>query len=175
MKKIVLILILMLQFVPRALSVTPNPLQNYPTATVPAGDDWIYLSGATNSVRKLSPLYYEPALGNPGSSGYILASTSGGTRSWVAPGEPVLGNPSVSGYVLASTTGGTRSWVPLSFGSIAAYSLYSNNSSSIATPTTRCTTRSDQPHSAGRPMARRSPRRLRSGRQTLGEIPITAP
>jgi len=29
---------------------------------------------------------YEAALGNPGTNGYVLSSTTGGTRSWVAPG-----------------------------------------------------------------------------------------
>jgi hypothetical protein len=28
----------------------------------------------------------EPALGNPGTSGYVLSSTTGGVRSWIAPG-----------------------------------------------------------------------------------------
>jgi hypothetical protein len=28
----------------------------------------------------------EPALGNPGTTGYVLSSTTGGVRSWVAPG-----------------------------------------------------------------------------------------
>lgn len=30
--------------------------------------------------------------------------------------EPVLGNPAVSGYVLSSTTGGIRSWIPMTGG-----------------------------------------------------------
>lgn len=29
---------------------------------------------------------YEPALGNPSTNGYVLSSTTGGTRSWIAPG-----------------------------------------------------------------------------------------
>ena len=49
-------------------------------------------------------------MGNPGTNGYLLSSTTTGTRSWAAPGEPVLGNPSTDGYVLSSTTTGTRSW-----------------------------------------------------------------
>ncbi len=35
-----------------------NPLQGYPTATTPAADDWLYLQGATNDVRKLAPAYF---------------------------------------------------------------------------------------------------------------------
>lgn len=38
-----------------------NPLQSQPTVTTPAGDDWLYIGGATNDVRKLSPSYYESA------------------------------------------------------------------------------------------------------------------
>lgn len=38
-----------------------NTLQSKPTVTTPAGDDWLYVQGATNNVRKLSPLYYLPA------------------------------------------------------------------------------------------------------------------
>jgi hypothetical protein len=38
-----------------------NTLQSYPTATVPAGNDWLYLSGDTFSVRKLAPSYFTSA------------------------------------------------------------------------------------------------------------------
>jgi len=39
----------------------------------------------------------EPALGNPASNGYVLSSTTGGTRSWVAQTTaPVGANPSAS-------------------------------------------------------------------------------
>jgi hypothetical protein len=46
---------------PAAFAQTPHPLQSKPTVTTPAGDDWIYVQGATNDVRKLSPTYYLPA------------------------------------------------------------------------------------------------------------------
>lgn len=35
-----------------------NRLKDKPTASVPAGDDWLYLDGGTNGVRKLSPTYF---------------------------------------------------------------------------------------------------------------------
>ena len=35
------------------------------------------------------------------------------TKRDVGSKEPNLGNPSTSGYVLSSTTGGTRSWIQL--------------------------------------------------------------
>lgn len=58
---------------------------------------------------------FENALGNPATNGYLLSSTTGGTRSWIAPPstsyEPPLGNPSVNGYILSSTTAGVRSWI----------------------------------------------------------------
>ncbi len=37
----------------------PNPLQGYPTADFPGTDDWLYLQGTTNDLRKLSPFYYQ--------------------------------------------------------------------------------------------------------------------
>lgn len=39
----------------------PNPLQGYPTAASPAGDDWLYLQGDTLSIRKLSPTFFPTA------------------------------------------------------------------------------------------------------------------
>lgn len=62
---------------------------------------------------------FENALGNPAANGYLLSSTTDGTRSWIAPtsGSPSgsyeapLGNPSTNGYILSSTTAGVRSWI----------------------------------------------------------------
>lgn len=48
---------------------------------------------------------FELALGNPGTSGYVLSSTSGGVRSWVAPGSG--GVTSVSGTAPVVSSGGT--------------------------------------------------------------------
>jgi hypothetical protein len=36
----------------------------------------------------------EPALGNPGTNGYVLSSTTAGTRSWIAPGSTLVGTAS---------------------------------------------------------------------------------
>lgn len=47
-------------------------------------------------------------------SGYYMPSTTDQTN-WNGK-EPVLGNPSVTGYVLSSTTSGTRSWIAMSGG-----------------------------------------------------------
>lgn len=41
--------------------------------------------------------------------------------------EPVLGNPATNGYVLSSTTGGTRSWVPNGGAFSGAYAYRSTN------------------------------------------------
>jgi hypothetical protein len=60
MKKLIVSLFLFAAaVVPAARAV--NTVQSKPTASVPAGDDWIYIQGATNDVRKLSPTYYLPA------------------------------------------------------------------------------------------------------------------
>ena len=63
MKKLALLLLPLLALLPPARAA--NPLQGYPTATVPNSDDWIYIAGNTYSVRKLSPLYYIPATTAP--------------------------------------------------------------------------------------------------------------
>lgn len=42
------------------------------------GDTWISSASTWNAK--------EPGLGNPGTNGFLLSSTTGGTRSWVAPG-----------------------------------------------------------------------------------------
>ncbi len=49
-----------------------NPLQGYPTATAPGTDDWLYLQGTTNDVRKLSPAFYPKAA----SGAYIIVPTT---------------------------------------------------------------------------------------------------
>ena len=46
---------------------------------------------------------YEPALGDPAQSGYLLSSTTAGARSWVA--APVAGVASVNGHTGAVTLG----------------------------------------------------------------------
>lgn len=40
----------------------------------------------------------EPALGNPGSNGQVLSSTTGGTRSWVDPGAADISDLAASGF-----------------------------------------------------------------------------
>jgi hypothetical protein len=55
-------------------------IQSGITATFASGST-VNFTGAT--VTGLSA--YEPALGNPSTSGYVLSSTTGGTRSWIAP------------------------------------------------------------------------------------------
>ena len=50
---------------------------------------------------------YEPTLGNPGTSGYVLSSTTAGTRSWVAPTAytlPLAGSAVRGGIQINGTT-----------------------------------------------------------------------
>lgn len=47
---------------------------------------------------------YEPSLGNPGVDGYILSSSSGGLRSWIAPGG-IGGSMTYPGVGIALSTG----------------------------------------------------------------------
>lgn len=49
---------------------------------------------------------FEPALGNPSSSGYVLSSTSSGTRSWVAPNVGTVTSVTVAGTANQITASG---------------------------------------------------------------------
>ena len=58
---------------------TISGLTGYPSSFPPiTSGDW------TGTWQTHAPAYFEPALGNPGVGGYVLSSTTGGTRSWVA-------------------------------------------------------------------------------------------
>jgi hypothetical protein len=50
----------------------------------PSGAGIAVYNGSGGWGTSLSPSAFEPALGNPGVSGYVLSSTTGGVRSWVA-------------------------------------------------------------------------------------------
>lgn len=53
----------------------------------------------------ISTTYFEPALGNPGVTGYILSSTTGGVRSWVAQSGGISGlNTNGAVYAASATT-----------------------------------------------------------------------
>lgn len=77
---------------------------------------------------------YEAALGNPGSNGYILSSTTGGVRSWVAPGSSVI--PAQESQT-ASSTAVTFTVVTVP-GTYGTYIIYRNGSRQR--PTTDYTT-----------------------------------
>jgi hypothetical protein len=63
-------------------------LSGYPSAFAPVNSgNW------AGTWQSNSPSAFEPALGNPGSSGYVLSSTTGGVRSWVAQSS---GSPTCS-------------------------------------------------------------------------------
>jgi hypothetical protein len=57
----------------------------------------------------------EPALGSPGTSGYLLASTQAGARSWVAP----YSHPTGDGNLHVPATGTTSSGMVLTAGATA--------------------------------------------------------
>jgi hypothetical protein len=45
-----------------------------------------YLAGNTGAIPSWANISaFEPALGNPGTTGWVLSSTDGGVRSWIAP------------------------------------------------------------------------------------------
>lgn len=56
--------------------------ENYKLST--SGGIYAFVSGGYSAIGHTHSGTYEPILGNPGTSGYVLSSTTGGTRSWVA-------------------------------------------------------------------------------------------
>lgn len=51
------------------------------------------------------------ALGHVKNGGNVVIDGAGLMTAPASSGEPALGNPATSGYVLSSTTGGARSWI----------------------------------------------------------------
>lgn len=61
-----------------------NRLIDKPEIATLDANDWIYVDSLLSAdVRKLRSTYFERALGNPSTGGYVLTSTVGGIRSWV--------------------------------------------------------------------------------------------
>ena len=87
------------QYIDFNASSGPTSIANKPTitdVTSTADGDFIYSTGSGPYIfgvhdlaatkTKLGIDGKEASLGNPGTSGYVLSSTTGGTRSWIAPG-----------------------------------------------------------------------------------------
>ena len=78
-----------------------------------AGNNAKLLSGRVRtqlpdgSYEFLSLANTEPYLGVPATNGYILSSTTSGTRSWVAPGLGATGAPGATGVGATGLTGAT--------------------------------------------------------------------
>jgi hypothetical protein len=90
----------------RSGGVTTAPL--WSTLTLPnAGTAYrLPVFSATNVMTELAAV---------GATGEYLAGNTGAIPSWANTSafEPALGNPAVTGYVLSSTTLGVRSWIEL--------------------------------------------------------------
>jgi hypothetical protein len=76
-------------------------------------DDWNYGSTVGSILARRTDQWGTIV---PGTAGYALVSGGAGANPTWATFEHPLGNPGANGYVLASTTGGTRSWVALTTG-----------------------------------------------------------
>ncbi|MDR3709740.1 MAG: hypothetical protein P4L33_15695 [Capsulimonadaceae bacterium] len=63
------------------------------------------VTGATTATITPSAIGAEPGLGNPSTSGYVLSSTTGGTRSWVAQAAGGSGITALTGDISASGSG----------------------------------------------------------------------
>ena len=73
-----------------------------------------FLPAVNGSLLTGMPATGEPTLGNPGTDGYLLSSTTGGTRSWVAP--PTPGTILTDSASLAAAIDDEVGWGPLVFG-----------------------------------------------------------
>jgi hypothetical protein len=97
---------------PITLYSTISGLSGYPSSFTPsahasthasAGSDPLTLSESQIANLAADLAAKEPALGNPGTSGYVLSSTTAGVRSWIANGSggsmiyPGTGVPSSTG------------------------------------------------------------------------------
>lgn len=92
--------------VPVASSTTPASLG---TAAVGTGTAWAR-ADHVHAMPTAVQVGAEPALGNPGTSGFLLSSTTAGVRSWVAPYSHPASHPqsvvdSASGWITTALAG----------------------------------------------------------------------
>lgn len=68
-------------------------------------------TGSANGTLSVDTTVYEPALGNPSTNGYVLSSTTGGTRSWIAAGGTPGGSSGQPQYNAAGAFAGVSNTV----------------------------------------------------------------
>jgi hypothetical protein len=76
---------------------------------------------------------FEPALGNPASNGYVLSSTTGGSRSWIASSGGGLSGDGINFVVVTATDDATTNGTNLRSAYTAAAALTPNGSAKSAT------------------------------------------
>jgi len=81
--------------------------------------DPIYTAGFTPAATPSGSVTIKFPPAPPTGANYLWNVDVNGTSDWTDPAsfEPALGNPAVTGYVLASTDAGVRSWVEMTGGS----------------------------------------------------------
>lgn len=82
---------------------------------------------------------FEPALGNPSTNGYVLASTTTGVRSWVANASAYTSGNNSNGYWEKDPTGMIRQWGTVSSGStgtVVTFPTAFTNASAVVVTTT---------------------------------------
>jgi hypothetical protein len=88
------------------------------------GSNWVdYADSNYATAAHVHTGVYEPALGNPGTDGWILSSTALGVRSWVAAGGSLalddltdVNAPSPSDTNVLSWNSATSKWIPAAAG-----------------------------------------------------------
>jgi hypothetical protein len=84
-----------------------NTLQSYPQATSPASDDWLYIQGNTNSVRKLSPLYYQTPQTSAAGYGILNGATIDLWGAKAIPSGTVVGTTDTQALTNKTYNGNT--------------------------------------------------------------------
>lgn len=101
-----------------AIPASAQKLETYPATTTPASTDLLMMGvdvSGTFRTRKITLQNFgtrvgalgilEPHLGNPGTSGFVLSSTTGGVRSWIAQAA-AFGNQSANLIFAGPGSGG---------------------------------------------------------------------
>lgn len=98
----------------------------------------VSLTNADVGLGNVKNVTQEPALGNPGTSGFVLSSTTGGVRSWVAAGSGTVTNftaGTLSPLFTTSVANPTAApALTFALSTAAAHSFLGNNTGGTAAP-----------------------------------------
>lgn len=114
-------------------NVTINSLANILSAHTPSANDQLAIwDNAASTTKKLSATYYEVNTGDHLKTSHIGSTVAAFAHNHSGVYEPALGNPGTNGYILSSTTGGTRSWIAPPTGGAGGHTIQDEGTSRTA-------------------------------------------